>query len=253
MPFDGTEMSGAIDRATGLHALEHERVTREELEQRQRELEQRLWERDELLATIAHDLRTPLNTMIGWIQLLRSGASRDPRLLAEGLEVVERSARLQTRRVAEFADASRLASGRTKLVRQHVNLRTIVDAATVSLERPLRAESRIPPGDLRIEADPERLPKALAILIALAAEPDGTASVDLEASAKQGVLEIRIGCGPPDTAGASSAANARAEGLDAFFVRSVIALHGGTLRAEGTGARPSFVVTLPLAETFAFP
>ena len=251
-------MCGAIDRAGDLHALERERAAREELEQRQRELERRLFERDELLATVAHDLRTPLNTMIGWIQLLRSGASRDPRLLSEGLEVVERSARLQAQLVAEFADASRLASGRTKLELQTAGLRSIVETAVASLEHPVRVERRIPSVDVQLEADLDRLPKALAVLLARAADHARGAPVDVEAEPRHGAVEIRISSGEtriPSGSGAAvdagSAGRPRAEGLDAFFVRSVLELHGGALRAAGTGTHPSFVVTLPIAETVA--
>ncbi len=233
-------MTGSMNHESGLQSLAHERAAREELEARLRE-------NDELIATLAHDLRTPLNTMIGWIQLLRSGAARDPRLLAEGLEVVERSARLQARRIAEFADASRLASGRTKLALQPLGLRAIVEAAVASLERAVQVEPRIPAEDPRLEADPERLPRAIAALITRVAERAGGSPVGLQADVRRGRLEILVSCASAEGDVPSATGTGRAEGLETFFVRSVLEVHRGALRAEGA----SFVVTLPLAETFA--
>ena len=244
-------MTGSIDRLQSPQALARERALDErhqDLELRLHELEQRIRDRDELLATIAHDLRTPLNTIIGWTQLLRSGGSRDPRLLAEGLEVVERSARLQTRRVAEFADASRLASGRTRLALAPTGLRAIIDAALDALGPPVRLEASFEGSDVRLEADSERLARAIALLVARAAEPADGAPVLLDAKRARDALEVRIYSRSKEPVSAFLL-----EGIEAFFVRSVIELHGGELRAGGTDAPPSFVVRLPLAETCASP
>jgi signal transduction histidine kinase len=237
-------MTGSIEHMQGTHALPRE------------QLERRIRERDELIATIAHDLRTPLNTMIGWVQLLRSGAARDPKLLAEGLEVVERSARLQTRLVADFAEASRLASGKAKLSLRPVSLRAIIDAAVASLDRAVRVEPRLPPEEMRLEADPEHLARALSLLLARAAENASGAPVLVEAERRSDAAEIRISPPSCGSAGLESAAartpgTTRVEGLDAFFVRSVLELHGGELRPAPIDAHPAFVVTLPLTEAFA--
>jgi hypothetical protein len=113
----------------------------------------------------------------------------------------------------------------------------------------------------------------LAVLVARAADPDDDVPVALEAKRARDAVEIRISSRSKEHAGAGSGSKEPAktgsrskepvtatsagawhvEALEAFFVRSVLELHGGELRAAGADAPPSFVVTLPLAETFASP
>jgi len=224
--------------------------------------EERLREREVLISTVVHDLRTPLNTMLGWVRLLRTGIASDPRALEEGLAAVERSARCLARLVADFADASRLASGKARLARRPVSLRGVVAAAVDSLACPARVEQRLPADDVRVDADPDRLEKALSCLLARAADA-GRKSADegrvertvaLAAERTGPTVEIRIAHGGSlaATRTAPSGPDATEPGdaidVEAFVVRSVVELHGGTLRTSADGARASFVVTLPVAE-----
>ncbi len=221
-------------------------------EHRMRErAEERLREREDLISTVVHDLRTPLNTMLGWVRLLRTGIANDPRQLEEGLGAVERSARLQSRLVTEFADASRLASGKARLARRPVSLRGVVSAAVEALAPSARVEQRLPKDDVRVDADPDRLEKALSSLLARAAHLGREEQpVELAAERAGPIVEIRIA---RDGSAVSTGANRRTSDLgdkvdvEAFVVRSVLELHGGTLRTSEDGARSSFIVTLPVA------
>jgi PAS domain S-box-containing protein len=84
--------------------------------------------KDEFLAVLSHELRSPLNAILGWTQLLRSGHS-DAGELGHAVEVIERNARLQTRLIEDVLDVSRIVSGKLRLEREPVAPRRVVDGA----------------------------------------------------------------------------------------------------------------------------
>ena len=67
--------------------------------------------KDEFLAVLSHELRTPLNAILGWTVLMRD-QSKEARILARGLEVIERNARAQADLVATLLDMSAILAGR---------------------------------------------------------------------------------------------------------------------------------------------
>jgi PAS domain S-box-containing protein len=75
--------------------LETERATRSEAERVDRM-------KDEFLATLSHELRTPLNAVLGWATILRAGSFRTGDL-TQGLEAIERNARIQAQMIGDFA------------------------------------------------------------------------------------------------------------------------------------------------------
>src|SRR5919112_6056927 len=146
-----------------------EREARASLEELNRELERRVEERtaelqrvnrelteanrakDVFLATLAHELRTPLTPVLGWVNLLRSGGTGDPTMLAQGLDAIQRNAQLQARLVDDLLDISRVVSGKLRIDREPVNLSNVVetaaetvraDAATRSVEITVETPAR---------------------------------------------------------------------------------------------------------------
>ena len=67
--------------------------------------------KDEFFSTLSHELRTPLNAILGWAQLLRRGMD-DPSEVSQGLETIERNARIQTQLIEDLLDMSRIISGK---------------------------------------------------------------------------------------------------------------------------------------------
>src|SRR5205823_5855774 len=92
---------------------EHKRAQqeREDLLMREREArseaERISRTKDEFLATLSHEMRTPLNAILGYASLLRS-AKMAPHELEEGLEVIDRNARMQARLIEDLLDMSRI-------------------------------------------------------------------------------------------------------------------------------------------------
>jgi PAS domain S-box-containing protein len=75
--------------------------------------------KDDFVAVLSHELRNPLNTIGGWVHLLRKGA-RAPEQLDKGLIAIERSVQAQARLISDILDVSRISSGKLRLHREWV-------------------------------------------------------------------------------------------------------------------------------------
>ena len=84
--------------------------------------------KDEFLATLSHELRSPLNAILGWAQLLRN-RSFSPEATARALETIERNAKLQTQLIEDLLDISRIIRGKLTLNPCPVNLISMVEGA----------------------------------------------------------------------------------------------------------------------------
>ena len=84
--------------------------------------------KDEFLATLSHELRTPMNAVLGWTRMLRAGVVRTDRVPG-ALEAVERNAVAQNRLIEDLLDVSRIVTGKFRLDVQPVDLRALVEAA----------------------------------------------------------------------------------------------------------------------------
>src|SRR5919202_573610 len=80
-------------------------------ERRYREAEAQNRAKDNFLATLSHELRTPMTSILGWVQFLRSGAY-SPEELEEALQTIEASGRLQARLIDDMLDVSRIVLGK---------------------------------------------------------------------------------------------------------------------------------------------
>jgi signal transduction histidine kinase len=262
-----------------LRALEvirvRERVARADAEQAQRLLEaqnERLREadrmKDEFVALISHDLRTPLTSIMGYIELtLDEQLEPDTRSY---LEVVSRSSQRLLRLVDDLLFVARLQSGRLELMPTRLDLNEVAEQA--AQEARARAEAKDlrlvvqRDGPVQVEADRGRVFQLLDNLVSNAIKftPDG------------GTVEIRVGGGDAavlevcDTGmGFSEAEAARVferfyrtetaverqvpgTGLGLFIAYAITDAHGGRISAhprDGGGA--VFRVELPLAESTA--
>src|SRR6185436_17089388 len=84
--------------------------------------------KDEFLATLSHEIRTPLSSVLGWARLLSSRAP-DPKLVAQGIEVIERNTSLQLRMVDDLLDTARVVAGKLRLDLKPIDLEPVALAA----------------------------------------------------------------------------------------------------------------------------
>src|SRR5262249_2312222 len=117
--------------------------------------------KDEFLATLSHELRTPLNAILGWSQLLQHDPPTEA-MLTEGLEVIERNARVQTQLINDLLDMSRIISGKLRLDVQQVDLAAVISAAIDSVRpsaefKQIHFHKMLDPQAGPVSGDPSRL------------------------------------------------------------------------------------------------
>ena len=90
--------------------------------------------KDEFLAVLSHELRSPLNAIVGWSHLLRTRKFTEDQV-AQGLETIERNAKIQNQLINDLLDISRIIRGKLTFNPRSCNLVPIIKSAieTVSL------------------------------------------------------------------------------------------------------------------------
>lgn len=139
LALDGTPLRliGVLGDITDRKQTEQEREQLLEREQAARvEAETANRIKDEFLAVLSHELRSPLNPILGWVKLLRT-RKLDEQKTAQALETIERNASLQTQLIGDLLDVSRILQGKLSLNIAPVDLAMTVRAAmeTVQLGR----------------------------------------------------------------------------------------------------------------------
>ncbi|HTU92125.1 MAG TPA: ATP-binding protein [Gemmataceae bacterium] len=218
----------------------------------------------DLLSEIAHELRTPMTSIIGWIDILRG--SSDAEDTEHAYEVIERNLKLQNMLLEDILCAARLVQGKLELHETRVDLRDSTDVA-IDIVRPLAAKKGVelrwqkPDGGVFVNGDSARLVQVLWNLLTNAikfSRQEGVVIVTMvrnQADAEIDVADNGIGIRRDQLnkifekwAQASSQENFGGVGLGLWIARSITQLHHGGIAvssSEGEGAR--FTVRLPLA------
>jgi PAS domain S-box-containing protein len=224
--------------------------------------------KDEFLATLSHELRTPLNAILGCSQLLQHDTPTRA-MLGEGLEVIERNARVQTQLINDLLDMSRIISGKLRLDVQPVELASVINAAVDSVHpsaefRQVRLHKVLDPLAGPVSGDPNRLQQIVWNLLSNAIKftPKG-GKVEVLLERVDSHVEITVsdtGQGiAPDflphvfdrfrQADSSTTRHQGGLGLGLAIVKQLTELHGGriTAKSRGEGFGATFSVMLPLA------
>jgi len=238
--------------------LESERQARSEAERTSRM-------KDEFLATLSHEMRTPLNAILGYASLLRH-SQIDPKETAEGLEVIDRNARMQARLIEDLLDMSRIISGKVRLDVHLVELANVIDSA-IETVRPAAEAKRInltknlePVAP--ISGDAARLQQVLWNLLTNAIKfTPSNGKVDVRLQKRDTHVEITIsdtgqGISPEfmphmferfRQADASTTRKHGGLGLGLAIVKHLVEMHGGSIsaRSDGEGKGSTFIISLP--------
>ncbi|MEA2463829.1 MAG: hypothetical protein QOJ98_1576 [Acidobacteriota bacterium] len=235
-----------------------------EAERRYHEAEAQNRAKDNFLATLSHELRTPMTSILGWVQFLRSGHF-DESELEEALRTIESSARLQARLIDDMLDVSRMILGKFQVDLKPTRLSEIVEAA-LTTARPMATDNEVQltwtlddHGAL-VDADASRIQQVIQNLLSNAIKftPAGK-HVDLKLDRTDGMLRIRVkdeGEGIDssflpyvfDRLRQAEGSNKRSGlGLGLAIARHIVELHHGEISAasDGPGHGASFTVTLP--------
>jgi signal transduction histidine kinase/ActR/RegA family two-component response regulator len=222
--------------------------------------------KDEFLAMLGHELRNPIAPIQTALQLMRL---RDDGWAARERRVIERQVAHLTRLVDDLLDVARIARGKVHLRRERLNVTDVI-AKAVEIASPLIEQRRhtldvqVPRRDLVMDGDPIRLAQAIANLLTNAAkytEPGGRVSIRAEQAGTEIAISVRdtgIGISAEmlprvfDLFIQETQSVERAQGglgLGLSIVRSLVAMHGGTVSAnsEGVNRGSEFVIRLTAA------
>jgi signal transduction histidine kinase/CheY-like chemotaxis protein/PAS domain-containing protein len=262
----------AIDNARMFQAAQHAADERNRLLESERaarsSAERTSALKDDFLATLSHELRTPLSAILGWSTILRRGGST-PQELTQGLETIERNARVQTQLIEDLLDMSRITSGKLRLDVQTVVPMLVVEAAIATLgptadAKGVRLEKLLDPSAGPVAGDPGRLQQIVWNLLSNAIKftpRGGKVQVILhrvDSQVEISVADTGIGVDPQflphvfdrfRQADASSTRSHSGLGLGLAIVKSLVELHGGHARvtSAGEGQGTTFTVSLPLS------
>lgn len=223
--------------------------------------------KDEFLATLAHELRTPLAPLSNAVQIWPIVAN-DPAEMERLREMMERQVRQLTRLVDDLLDVSRITRGRIQLRKEPVDLRSILTGAIESLQHFIdgcghRLTVELPPEPLVVDGDAARLTQVFGNILHNAAKYTGRGGrIAVFAEMRDGSAIVRIrdnGPGIPadmlkrvfEMFQQVDQTLDRAHGglgIGLTLVQRLVVLHGGSIAAhsDGPGCGTEFTVTLPV-------
>ncbi|HLM24443.1 MAG TPA: ATP-binding protein, partial [Pyrinomonadaceae bacterium] len=223
--------------------------------------------KDEFLATLSHELRTPLTSLLGWSSVLRE-AKREEKILNQGLDAIDRNARIQAQLIDDLLDVSRIVSGKLNLDVRPLDVSSVTRAA-INVVRPAAGAKNIAldywaqPGLGAISADSARLQQIVWNLLSNAVKftpHGGKISVQVEQDGSDARVTVQdTGQGIDSEflprvfdrfrqADSSTTRSFGGLGLGLAIVRHLVELHGGTVSAHSDGIDRGaiFSATFPL-------
>ncbi|HYW19642.1 MAG TPA: chemotaxis protein CheB [Nodularia sp. (in: cyanobacteria)] len=223
--------------------------------------------KDEFLSILSHELRNPLNSMLGWANLLQK-KQFDQATIDVGLAAIERSAQAQAHLITDLLDISRISVGRLRMDAQKLDLVSVIESAIEVVRfsaeaKNIQIQSQLTPVPKNMVGDANRLQQVFWNLLSNSIKftPNGgKVTITLDYTDFQAQIQIS------DTGSGISAdflpyvferfrqadgSRTRSNpglGLGLSIVRYLVELHGGTIDAEspGEGKGATFTISLPL-------
>ncbi|MBH8552848.1 PAS domain S-box protein [Nostocaceae cyanobacterium CENA357] len=233
--------------------------------------------KDQFLAVLSHELRSPLNPILGWSKLLQS-RKFDASKTATALATIERNAKLQAQLIEDLLDVSRILQGKLTLNVNTVDVVSTISSALETVRLAAEAKSidvnfesiepqkQSPHSTFLVMGDPNRLQQIIWNLLSNAVKftPQG-GQVQVYLERIDSYIQIRVvdtgkGIDPNflphvfDYFRQADSATTRkfgGLGLGLAIVRQLVELHGGTVLVESPGEDQgaTFTVQLPLLTT----
>ncbi|MBE9193075.1 response regulator [Gloeocapsopsis crepidinum LEGE 06123] len=224
--------------------------------------------KDEFLAVLSHELRSPLNPILGWVNLLQS-RKFDEQTTAKALATIERNAKLQTQLIEDLLDVSRILRGKMVLNVTRVNLVNVVEAALETVRLAAAAKNisiqKVFASEILVSGDSNRLQQVVWNLLSNAVKFTPTGGrIEVHLQQLESIAQIQV----KDTGkgihsnflpyvfeyfrqeDGTTTRKFGGLGLGLAIVRQITELHGGYVKAEslGEGQGTTFTVQLPLPQ-----
>jgi PAS domain S-box-containing protein len=222
--------------------------------------------KDEFLAILSHELRSPLSPILGWTQLLQT-RTFDPATTAKALATIERNAKLQTQLIDDLLDMAKILRGKFTINATPVNLAYVIESAIETIRTAAVAKNillhSVLPTIGQVHGDATRLQQVIWNLLSNAIKftpNNGRVDICLEQVGNQAQVTLSdTGKGIDPAFLPHIFESFRQEdvsitrkygglGLGLAIVRSLVEAHGGTIRASsaGEGLGTTFTMQLPL-------
>jgi signal transduction histidine kinase len=223
--------------------------------------------KDDFLSTLSHELRSPLNAIVGWSELLKLG-SLDEDETREGIDAIERNAKLQAQLISDLLDVSRITSGKLRLAIEPVDLAKVLEEAWDSVAPAAEAKGvellqDIDPHAGMVSGDPARLQQVAWNLMSNAVKftaAGGRVRVGLVRVGPN--VELTVADSGKGIASdllpyifdrfrhddAASSRNHSGLGLGLSLSKHLVEMHGGSISvaSAGEGQGATFTVQLPV-------
>ncbi|MBO0727024.1 MAG: PAS domain S-box protein, partial [Blastocatellia bacterium] len=245
---------------------EQERAARAEAERMRAVAEAANRSKDEFLTMVSHELRSPLNIVLGYTRLLRSSPD-DGQFVAQAAIIIERNAKAQLQIVEDLLDSARVITGRLRLEAQPTDLRPAIEAAIEAIHPAAESKgveliAHFGSQPEMVLGDADRLQQIVWSLLSNAVKftPEGgRVELRMEGDAERVRIVVSDngeGIEPEflpyvfdrfRQADTSVARRFGGLGLGLSLVKQLTELHGGTISAasEGAGRGATFTVILP--------
>ena len=271
-PFSARELMARVEAHLNLQRVRRESeeavlqlMAREQKARASAEIANRV--KDDFLAMLSHELRTPLNAIFGWTHLLKRGKLSDADR-ARGIDIIQRNAEAQREIIDELLDISRIVTGKLQLDPKPIELVSVIQAAIDAVRPTAEAKNiqivtTLDTNAGLVMGEAVRLQQVVWNLLSNAVKftrKDGHVEVELRRVGSRVEIVVRdTGEGiEPEflpyiferfrQADTSAKRTHGGLGLGLSIVSSLVAMHGGDIRAEsdGNGKGATFIVTLPL-------
>ena len=224
--------------------------------------------KDEFLATLSHELRTPMTAIIGWAKLLSEGLDQETSAVA--VEAIQKSSQAQSQLIEDLLDVSRITAGKMSIDPHPIDLGPIVQTAGDSITPAAEAKDvsilvSIPDDPILVHGDANRLQQVIWNLLSNAVKftpSGGRVAAALSSDGDEAIITVDdTGQGiEPEflphvferfrQADSSSTRSYTGLGLGLAIVSHLVELHGGKVSAhsEGLGKGSRFKVRVPLLD-----
>lgn len=224
-------------------------------------------QKDEFLIIIAHELRNPMNSIIGWLEMLQGEKLNEP-TTKRAIEAIKRGVKLQAKILEDLFDVSRISTGKLRLNLHEIEVapvleRVLNDFKVLAEAKQIEIKAIFSPNLGRLTADSYRLEQVLWNLLSNAVKFTANGGkIRVTAERQEFHLEIAVsdtGQGidskflpfifePFRQAEHSVDERRDGLGLGLSIVRRIIELHGGSIKADSVGCGQGAVFTIRLPE-----
>ncbi len=223
--------------------------------------------KEEFMALLSHELRSPLSPVLHAVQILRQMKTNDP-IIEQAGNVIDRQVGLMVRLVDDLLDISRITQGKLRLTKEPIDLRVIVNHAAESIRSLMDARKHefsvsLPIEPIWVEADSARMEQVVVNLLNNAAKYSdigGLIRMTVGQEAGEAVIEVRdngVGLKPEllphifelfTQVDGSLGRSYGGMGIGLALARNLVDMHGGRLQASsaGLGKGCMFTIKLPL-------